>query len=69
MLLLLSRRAVVRLVWSDVREPALKHFFYFQDDAEEASTHVWILKDPHYSLDPVHCNALLEAAETFRVPA
>lgn len=28
--------------------------------------HVWILKDPHYSLDSVHCDALLETAETCR---
>lgn len=28
--------------------------------------HVWVLKDPHYSLDTVHCDALLETAETCR---
>lgn len=28
--------------------------------------HVWILKDPHYSLDPVHGDALLKTAETCR---
>lgn len=71
MLLLLSRSAVVSLgqIWFDMGEPALKHLLYFQYNAEEASAHVWILKDPHYSLDTVHRDALLETAETFGVPA
>lgn len=39
-LLLLSRSAVVCLgqIWFDMRKPTLKHSFYFQYNAEEAST-------------------------------
>lgn len=33
---------------------------------KEYLPHVWILKDPHYSLDAVHCDALLKTAETCR---
>ena len=28
--------------------------------------HVWVLEDSHYSLDPVHSNALLETAKTWK---
>lgn len=80
MVLLVSRSwsvvlflAVIVLVWvwvwvsagSDLRKPAMEHGFHLQDDTDVALTHVWVLEDSHYSLDPVHSNALLETAKTF----
>lgn len=54
-------------VWagSDLRKPAMEHRFHLQDHTDVALTHVWVLEDSHYSLDPVHSNALLETAKTF----
>ena len=31
--------------------------------------HIWVLKDPHYSLNTIHRNTLLETAEAYKTEA